>query len=112
MADRIAKAQIRLHGRPAGQLSREASGDSWRFEYLAEYDGPPLSVTLPVSRGLFAWDSFPPFFEGLLPEGVNRESLLRANDLEEADLFGMLLAAGEDTVGAITVFPAPEEDRS
>lgn len=112
MADRNARAQIRLHGRPAGQLSREASGEGWRFEYLAGYDGPPLSVTLPVSRRLFTWDSFPPFFEGLLPEGVNRESLLRAYDLEETDLFGMLLAAGEDTVGAITVSHATEGNRS
>lgn len=110
MADRNLTAQVRLHGRPAGLLSREESGEGWCFEYLAEYDGPPLSVTLPVSRRLFTWDSFPPFFEGLLPEGVNRESLLRANDLEETDLFGMLLAAGEDTVGAITVFPASEEE--
>lgn len=112
MPDRNYKAQICLHGQTAGLLSREEPGDGWRFEYPADYDGPPLSVTMPVSRRLFTWDSFPPFFEGLLPEGVNRESLLRANDLEEPDLIGMLLAVGKDTVGAITVFPAPVEEWS
>lgn len=106
------KASIHLHGLPAGILTEERPGGPCGLAYLDGYEGPPLSVTMPPGSGPWSWDAFPPFFEGLLPEGVNRESALRDHSLEKGDLFGLLIATGEDTAGAIRVFPAGEESHA
>ena len=51
----------------------------------------------------FLFDTFPPFFDGLLPEGFQLEALLRRRKLDRDDKFGQLIAVGADTVGAVTV---------
>ena len=58
---------------------------------------------MPVSRRDHPFDRFPPFFEGLLPEGEMLEGLLRQRKLDREDMFGQLLAVGEEVVGAVTV---------
>lgn len=102
------KALVQLHGRPAGHLTQE-DGDVFAFAYAEDYDGPPVSLTLPVDGGPWRWEHFPDVFEGMLPEGVNRESARRDHNLEEDDLFGLLLAVGGDTAGAVQVYPAMEQ---
>jgi serine/threonine-protein kinase HipA len=61
---------------------------------------------MPVADRQFGYTSFPPFFDGLLPEGFLLESLLRDRKLDRGDNFGQLLAVGADMVGAVTVEPA------
>ncbi|MBR9980830.1 MAG: HipA N-terminal domain-containing protein, partial [Desulfatitalea sp.] len=51
----------------------------------------------------YEFETFPPFLEGLLPEGYNLEALLRALKIDRQDLFSQLLAVGTDMVGAVTV---------
>jgi serine/threonine-protein kinase HipA len=97
------KADVYLKGTKVGVLIEDEEANHFTFEYLDEYDGSPISVTLPVRQTRFEFDSFPPFFDGLLPEGVNLEHLLRVYKLDRDDRFGQLLAVGEDTVGAVTV---------
>ena len=97
-------AEVRVHGRPAGTLEERATGE-YRFAYLPEYDGPPVSLTLPVRDTAYLFDDFPPFFDGLLPEGWQLEALLRAEKLDPGDFMGQLLAVGSDAVGAVTVVP-------
>ena len=87
----------------AGQLSRLQTGGGYIFSYLPGYTGPPISQTMPVRNGTFEFDSFPPFFDGLLPEGFLLEALLRQKKLDRNDYFGQLLLVGADTVGAVTV---------
>jgi serine/threonine-protein kinase HipA len=48
------------------------------------------------------FDTFPPFFEGLLPEGMMLEGLLRRLKIDRNDFFAQLAATGEDLVGAVT----------
>ena len=55
----------------------------------------------------YQFDGFPPFFDGLLPEGAQLEALLRQQKLDRDDGFGQLLTVGGDLVGAVTVAPAP-----
>lgn len=97
------KAEVFLHNREAGVLIEEEKNDRYRFAYHSEYEGPPISVTMPVGQCEYKFDRFPPFFEGLLPEGVNLEMLLRTRKIDRDDPFSQLMAVGEDTVGAVTV---------
>lgn len=97
------KAEIYMHGERAGLLIEEKKNNEYRFVYDGDYEGPPISVTMPVEKQAFEYGRFPPFFEGLLPEGVNLEMLLRAKKIDRNDAFAQLMAVGEDTVGAVTV---------
>ena len=96
------RARIDIMGHRAGVLEEPAPG-RYVFRYDDSYAGPPVSLALPVSRREFSFDVFPPFFEGLLPEGAMLEGLLRQRKIDRTDLFGQLLAVGGDTVGAVTV---------
>ncbi len=91
----------------AGQLTPSQSGGGFRFSYSPDYIGPPISQTMPVRNGSFEFDSFPPFFDGLLPEGFQLEALLRQRKLDRNDCFGQLLLVGADTVGAVSVREHP-----
>jgi Uncharacterized protein related to capsule biosynthesis enzymes len=52
-------------------------------------------------------DELPPFFAGLLPEGALRGRLAATRGRKlDTDDFGILVAAGEDLPGAVTVVPA------
>ena|SRR5690625_5127819 len=97
------KANVYMHGQKAGILIEEEKGEWYRFVYDDQYEGPPISVTIPVAQREFEYDRFPPFFEGLLPEGVNLEMLLRTKKIDRGDEFAQLMAVGEDTVGAVTI---------
>lgn len=97
------KAEVFLHDRKAGLLVEEEKNNRYRFDYHPDYEGPPVSVTMPVDKREYEFDRFPPFFEGLLPEGVNLEMLLRTLKIDRDDPFAQLMAVGEDTVGAVTV---------
>lgn len=96
-----------MHGRLAGQLAEESPGGACRFQYAAGYDGPPISQTLLVKEAAYDFPGFPPFFDGLLPEGWQLEALLRKAKLDRSDRFGQLLAVGGDVVGAVTVGAEP-----
>lgn len=87
----------------AGILTESEDGKGCRFQYEPGYSGPPISLTMPVRDDDYLFDEFPPFFDGLLPEGFQLEALLRQKKLDRNDKFGQLLIIGADTVGAVTV---------
>jgi serine/threonine-protein kinase HipA len=97
------KADIFMHGAKAGVLEEIEPGALYRFSYCTDYTGPPVSLTLPVIATPYEFNDFPPFLEGLLPEGYNLEALLRARKIDRNDLFSQLIAVGADLVGALTV---------
>lgn len=76
----------------------------YRFTYHDDYNGPPISLTMPLAQKEYIFESFPPFFDGLLPEGIQLEALLRTHKLDSDDYLGQLLCVGSDLVGAVTVF--------
>jgi serine/threonine-protein kinase HipA len=97
------KAKVFVLGELAGFLTEVEKGGNYHFAYLENYDGPPVSLTLPVGGEEYDFDRFPSFFEGLLPEGFQLEGLLRVGKIDKDDLFGQLIVVGEDLVGAVTV---------
>lgn len=97
------RAKVLMNGVLAGILIESEKNKSYEFSYEEDYDGPPISLTMPLSRKTYSYDTFPPFFDGLLPEGAMLEGLLRQRKLDRDDLFGQLVTVGQDLVGAVTV---------
>jgi len=97
------KAKVLVNGVEAGILSEAKQGAEYVFEYHEGYDGPEVSRTMLPSRKKYSYTRFPPFFEGLLPEGIQLEGLLKLNKIDRDDLFSQLITVGEDMVGAVTV---------
>ena len=97
------RAEVSMHGVPAGILEELAPGEKFRFTYLENYSGPAVSLTLPVEKKEFVFDRFPPYFDGLLPEGFLLEGLLKQRKIDKHDYLGQLIVVGNDLVGAVTV---------
>ena len=76
------KAEVFMHGVQAGVLEELVPGKSYRE---------------------FFFQNFPPFFDGLLQEGILLEGLLKQKKIDKYDYFSQLVAVGNDLVGAVTV---------
>lgn len=101
------KAKIYVSGILAGVLEELADDQGFCFFYEPAYLGNPVSLTMPVSQKEYRFKYFPPFFEGLLPEGFMLEGLLQSRKIDRRDFFSQLLAVGADTVGAVTIEAMP-----
>lgn len=97
------KARIFVKGVEAGTLTELIQGKEYVFEYLNDYTGLEVSRTMPTSVKIYKFDKFPPFFEGLLPEGIQLEGLLKIRKIDKRDLLSQIIAVGEDLVGVVTV---------
>ncbi len=97
------KAKVYVKGVEAGILSEIKQGTEYTFEYLEDYAGIEISLTMLPTQKKFIFHKFPPFFEGLLPEGIQLEGLLKIKKIDRNDLFSQLVAVGDDLVGAITI---------
>ena len=97
------KAKVYVNDVYAGEIQELEQGKSYRFIYREDYTGSSVSLNMPCSQLIYTYDKFPPFFEGLLPEGMMLESLLRQTKLDRNDLLGQLIVVGGDLVGNITV---------
>ncbi len=96
------KALVSFNQVPAGILIEQDS-HHYRFEYLRDYTGPAISLTMPVSQSRYEFNEFPAFFEGLLPEGQRLEAFLHHAKINRQDYFTQLVTLGADMVGAVTV---------
>ena len=97
------RAEVYYGNAQAGELIEVIALHEYHFIYHADYSGPPISLTMPVRPAAYKFDTFPPFFDGLLPEGFQLEALLRQKKLDRGDHFSQLLSIGSDTVGAVTI---------
>jgi serine/threonine-protein kinase HipA len=97
------KAKVYVKGVEAGILTELVQGRAYEYEYIEAYKGHEVSRTMPTTRTVYKFNNFPPFFEGLLPEGLQLEGLLKIKKIDRSDYFSQLIAIGEDTVGAVTV---------
>jgi serine/threonine-protein kinase HipA len=102
------RAIVMVHGNRAGVLT-EVSSAEYYFEYDENYEGEAVSLTMPLNHKKYGYKSFPPFFEGLLPEGIMLEGLLRIAKIDKKDYFSQLIATGNDLVGAVTVKSMEDE---
>ena len=99
-------ARIYQQNQLAGLLEARDDG-TYRFAYDDAFRGEPVSLTMPTSQRVWEFPRFPAPFEGLLPEGVQLDALLRLRKLDRNDLFSQLLAVGRDVVGSLRIEAAP-----
>ncbi len=97
------KSNVFVSGIQAGILVETEYGKNYFFGYLPGYTGKPVSLTMPLSQQKYNFETFPPFFDGLLPEGWQLEALLKNNKIDRHDYFSQLIAIGKDTVGNVTI---------
>lgn len=95
------KAEILVKNIPAGILE-QMSEEKFRFTYYKDYSGDSVSLTIPVRDEPYEYSQFPPYFDGLLPEGAMLEALLRQLKIDRKDSFSQLCAVGGEMIGAIT----------
>jgi len=105
------KADILMHGRPAGILEELEHG--YRFTYLPDYLADrhtvPVSLSLPLQTEPFEDKRLFPFFDGLIPEGWLLEIAGATWKIDPRDRMGLLLACCRDCIGAASVVPIKEE---
>jgi serine/threonine-protein kinase HipA len=97
------KAKVYMHKKLAGYLTEMERNRKYHFSYDERYQGEPVSLTMPVELKEFNFNSFPPFFDGLLPEGTQLDGLLRLRKIDKDDYFSQLIATGADLAGAVSV---------
>ena len=97
------KAKIFVKGVEAGTLTEVKRDNEYVFEYLDKYEGLEISRTMPSDVRVYKFNNFPPFFDGLLPEGNQLEGLLKIRKIDKNDFFSQLIAVGDDLIGVITV---------
>ncbi len=97
------RGRVFVNGVFAGELQEIERGRHYRFTYREDFKGPSVSLEMPLTKLVYDYDKFPPFFEGLLPEGMMLEGLLRQTKIDRNDFMGQLIAVGGDLVGNVTV---------
>ncbi|MFC9896115.1 type II toxin-antitoxin system HipA family toxin [Nocardia sp. NPDC127579] len=106
----IDAADVYKSGRLAGHFRRERDDVAFTYDraYLADPTAPPVAFTLPKAAGDFraTGGSVPPFFAGLLPEGLRLTAITTATRTSADDHLSILLAVGADTIGDVQVVPA------
>lgn len=96
-------ANVFVNGILAGELQEIERGKKYCFVYAQNYKGPSVSLEMPVIPSTYEFDRFPPFFEGLLPEGFMLDGLLRIAKIDRNDLMSQIITVGGDLVGNVTV---------
>ncbi|CDH22245.1 HipA N-terminal domain-containing protein [Xenorhabdus bovienii] len=93
------RVKVYLYGKHIGHLIQNDEG--YLFEYRQDYLGPPLSLSLPVNIGRFHSKTLHPYFASLAPEGWLRKRYSQLQQLDEQDLFGILIQNGKNLIGAV-----------
>ena len=89
-----------------GRIEGESSSDACFFytpEYLSRPDAVPVSVSLPLREEPYTALETRNYFEGLLPEGFTRRSVMQWMHLEEHDYLSLLHGLGAECLGALRI---------
>ena len=97
------RANVCVDGCLAGHLIEWEKRTRYEFAYLEDYQGESISLTMPISKRIYAFETFPPFFDGFLPEGFMLEALLKKTKIDSDDRFEQLMRVGGELVGNVTV---------
>ncbi len=102
-----------MDGELAGRLQESGDRREISFTYdpawLNRPGAVPVSLTLPLSDEATTTRGLHPFFENLLPEGWLLDLSTRKLRLSKDDEFGILLATCADTVGAVGIERADDQ---
>ncbi len=106
------QAHIYYQEKLAGILSETDNGYLFQYsaEYLNEPDAKSISLTIPLSQGVYHSKVLFPFFDGLIPEGWLLEIGEKHWKLNSRDRFELLINLCRDTIGAVSVYPMETEE--
>jgi len=104
----VTKAKVYNFETHCGFIEEIVKGKNYKFTYVEDYSGKAISLTMPTNQREYIFNEFPPFFDGLLPEGFNLEALCRTMKVDRNDSFKQLLLVGKDVVGSVSVEPCDE----
>lgn len=97
----------------AGTIEKDENGNylfQYNDDYFKDIQKPSISLTLPKTQKEHRSEKMFPFFFGLLSEGINKDIQCSLYKIDENDDFTrLLLTAGNDTIGSITVKPEDDE---
>ncbi|MBU1213186.1 MAG: type II toxin-antitoxin system HipA family toxin [Alphaproteobacteria bacterium] len=114
----IRQLEIRLHGRPIGNITRLASDQHvFGFDeaYLVDEDRDTLSLSFKRRGGGLLETTrtvrqrLPEFFSNLLPEGHLRQYIAEKVGVHADREFALLAYLGQDLPGAITAVPVGDD---
>lgn len=93
------------HNELAGILIQHADR-SFEFSYLTDsYNGPAVSITLPISSVSYKSERLFGFFDGLIPEGWLLDSTASYWKIDKNDRMDLLLHACKDCIGSVSIMP-------
>jgi len=103
----VNRADVYRGSELVGALERTDIGSVFRYDQRHIDKPGGISFRLPFARREFTagGGSVPPFFAGLLPEGARLVAIKDAVKTSLDDQFTLLLAAGPDFVGDVSVVP-------
>ena len=98
------KVAVYHNERQAGLLIQHGQ-KSYSFQYDTQYiaTGLPIAFRLPLQKESFHSETLFPFFENLASEGWLLHLQSTQQKIDERDTFSLLIANGEDLVGAISL---------
>ena len=108
----VAILQVFRGEQAVGSLVRTLDGSRFTYdpEFARLHSGDPgrcVAYAMPVRAQAYSFPgaSLPPFFAGLLPEGLRYQALVRGLDVPSHDQFSVLTAVGRNPVGDVWVQP-------
>lgn len=105
-------ADVYKSGRLAGRLHRQHDDVVFTYDddYRRDPAAPPVAFALPKdgSEARATGGAAPPYFAGLLPEGLRLTAVVGATGTSADDHLTLLLATGRDTIGDVQVVPSGE----
>lgn len=106
------QADIYYQEKRVGVLNQSERGYEFVYtsQYLSDPSARPISLTFPLRSEAYESAELFPFFQGLLPEGWLLDITSKTLKIDPTDKFNLLLHAGRNTVGAVSVRPSSSED--
>ena len=103
--EKLRKANIFYNDNFVGVLEEIPSGYKFAYDekYLLHKEAVAISITLPLRKEKYESDQLFSFFKGLLSEGWYKDLVCKTLKYDSEDEFGLLLATGKNTIGAVTV---------
>ncbi|MBC7420179.1 MAG: HipA domain-containing protein [Bdellovibrio sp.] len=99
----INQIQIFKDEKSAGTLERTHAG--CKINFTSEFKNTETLLTFKISTKNKIYDfrgaGLPPYFAGLLPEGLRLKALIKKLKTSPDDLFSLLVASGDETIGNI-----------
>lgn len=86
-----------------GTIDEGTNTFTYDKQYLNSRNPLPLSLSLPLGEEPYPLVKWRPYFEGLLAEGVARETLAAELQLPEDDWLGLLAACAHDCIGDVLI---------